>query len=332
VSADAKVSALLSVHRDRGGLQRTVESVLAQDFDGLELVVVDDGARDHTPTLLADLAARDSRLRVLTLPENQGLTAALNRGLAESHARWIARIDEGDRWLPGKLRQQWARIEAEPRSILVGTQVQLEDPDSGLRYPSPRLPTEDADLRRWLLAARNPFVHSAVLFRPPPGVTYNEGRVLPGRALDTISDYELWLRLSAAGRLANIPAVGVYLSYGAAHAGLTTDRAALQFDLKVHLRDVFHTAVRNGDAATVAAYLREGLPLDGAPRDLPVGRRRLSFRLRYAASHAGPLRRLGLRAAGYALDPAGLRSHLRTKLLQRWERLPDWSTWGQPAT
>ena len=138
---------LLSVHRDRGGLRRSVEQVLAQTAPDLELIAVDDGARDQTPAVLAELAAADPRVRVLTNAENLGLTPSLNRGLEAARAPWIARIDEGDGWAPEKLALQLARAAREPELVLLGTQTRYVDATSGAPLPGPALPVTDADHR-----------------------------------------------------------------------------------------------------------------------------------------------------------------------------------------
>ena len=309
MSASPQVSVLLSVHRDRGGLRRTIEQVLAQSMGELELIVVDDGSRDRTPQLLAELAA-DPRVRVLTNPQNLGLTPSLNRGLDAARAPWIARIDEGDGWQPTKLAAQLARAAEQPDLILIGTQARYVDAQSDAPLAGPRLPEGDAALRRALISAQNPFIHSSVLFRRLPGVRYNAWPALADRAMDTISDYELWLRLSLVGRLANLPQPLVSFAYAGGHSGLTTERAPLQFDLKRRIWRAFVRALE-GDAARA---LRVGLdPGSELPAD-PSLRRRLSFALRYRAASAPGPARAALRAAGYALDPRDLGFHLRTKV------------------
>jgi glycosyltransferase involved in cell wall biosynthesis len=79
-----------------------VESVLAQDFTDLELVVVDDGSTDGTASELARLG---SRLRILSTPR-KGVSAARNAGVNGSAGRYIAFLDSDDLWRPGKLSRQ----------------------------------------------------------------------------------------------------------------------------------------------------------------------------------------------------------------------------------
>ena len=59
-------------------LERTLESVLAQDYDDYEILIVDDASTDSTPAVIARYAD-DPRVRVVTHAENRGIAAALVR-------------------------------------------------------------------------------------------------------------------------------------------------------------------------------------------------------------------------------------------------------------
>ena len=76
------VTVLMSVHNGLPFLAEAVSSVLAQTFQDFEFLILDDASTDGTADYLRTLS--DPRVRVITLTENIGLTAALNRGLRES--------------------------------------------------------------------------------------------------------------------------------------------------------------------------------------------------------------------------------------------------------
>lgn len=83
--------------------RRAIASALGQQGVTVEVVVVDDGGREP---LLDQLHVVDSRVRVLRNDRTQGVAAARNRGIAESHGQWIAFLDDDDVWAPHKLRRQ----------------------------------------------------------------------------------------------------------------------------------------------------------------------------------------------------------------------------------
>lgn len=66
----------------------------------IEVLVVDDGSTDDTPALLADWAASDDRVRVLTQPTNQGVAAGRNRAVSEARGKWLWFTDCDDEWSP----------------------------------------------------------------------------------------------------------------------------------------------------------------------------------------------------------------------------------------
>ncbi len=87
------VSVILCTYNRAAMVGRTIEAVLTQDVEGLELVLVDDGSTDGTPALLDAIA--DPRVRVLHR-ENGGLCVARNSGLAHASGRWIVFLDDDD--------------------------------------------------------------------------------------------------------------------------------------------------------------------------------------------------------------------------------------------
>jgi glycosyltransferase involved in cell wall biosynthesis len=95
-------------------LAEAVESVLAQDFTDLELILVDDGSAAACSTLARSYLARDVRVSYLDHPghQNRGMSASRNLGISAARGEFIAFIDADDVWSPGKLREQVAIMDA----------------------------------------------------------------------------------------------------------------------------------------------------------------------------------------------------------------------------
>lgn len=98
-----KVSVIIATYNTAQYLAQAIESVLAQTFSQLELIIIDDGSRDHTQALVASYS--DPRLTYY-YQVNQGQTAAKNRGLSLSRGEFIAFCDADDFWHPQKLEWQ----------------------------------------------------------------------------------------------------------------------------------------------------------------------------------------------------------------------------------
>lgn len=83
-----KLSVVMPVYNERPTLRQAVERVLAVPLE-LELLCVDDGSRDGSREVLAELQTRHPHLQVLLQPHNQGKGAALRRGIAEARGDFI---------------------------------------------------------------------------------------------------------------------------------------------------------------------------------------------------------------------------------------------------
>jgi glycosyltransferase involved in cell wall biosynthesis len=226
------VSVLVCVHDGALTIAQAVASVLAQTDGDLELIVVDDGSTDATPALLA--AVDDPRLRVQR-QSRSGLTRALNRALALARAPLVARLDADDVALPERLERQRAFMAAHPDVGLLGTAAREEDP-AGTPVRVVRPPTHDLLLRRALIRA-NPFVHSSVMMRRDLVVRaggYDE-------SLDVAQDYDLWMRLAALTRLANLDEVLVVRQLGPRRVSIEREEERLRTEARVRWR-----AVRSG--------------------------------------------------------------------------------------
>jgi glycosyltransferase involved in cell wall biosynthesis len=103
------ISVVIPAYNAAATITRTLNSARAQSHKQLDIVVVDDGSRDSTASLVATIAAQDSRVR-LVRQNNAGVARARNRGIAETRAELIAFLDADDLWHPLKLERQLAEL------------------------------------------------------------------------------------------------------------------------------------------------------------------------------------------------------------------------------
>lgn len=101
------VTVVIPVFNRASQLLRALNSVVAQTFKAIEVIVVDDGSSEPIETAAKSaLEAWGGRYSVITRPINQGVSAARNIGIARAAAPWIAFLDSDDEWLPRKLEFQ----------------------------------------------------------------------------------------------------------------------------------------------------------------------------------------------------------------------------------
>jgi glycosyltransferase involved in cell wall biosynthesis len=191
------VTVLISAHNDLRFLPEAVESIFAQTFDDYEFLIIDDGSTDGTRAYLDSL--RDPRVRVLRNLTNVGLTPSLNRGLDAAAGEFVARIDADDVALPQRLARQVEFLRAHPEVAVCGSARDMVDERGSFVAHAPA--AEDDLCIRWKCLLGNPFAHPTVMFRldllDEHGLRYDE-------RCRTAQDYELWTRLLAMTRGANL--------------------------------------------------------------------------------------------------------------------------------
>ena len=104
------VSVVIPVRNGKDYIDEALHSVLAQDYDALEIIVVDDGSTDDD---YARLMQVHPSIRVVHL-DGRGVSFARNTGMREARGRYIAFLDADDIWFPGKLKAQIRYLEAHP--------------------------------------------------------------------------------------------------------------------------------------------------------------------------------------------------------------------------
>ncbi len=202
-------------------LREAVASVLTQRGVALELLAIDDGSSDEGPRVMAGLAARDERVRPLS-SGGAGLVAALELGRTRAAGAFVARMDADDVSLEDRLARQLDALVCSPRVGGLGTQVALfgEVGEGMRRYVE------------WQNGLVSPAEHARNLFVESP--LCHPSVMLRREALESVGgwrdagwaeDYDLWLRLHAAGwQLAKVPEVLFRWRQRASSATFTSDR------------------------------------------------------------------------------------------------------------
>jgi glycosyltransferase involved in cell wall biosynthesis len=176
-----------------------LQSILDQDLEEIEVIVVDDGSSDDSAAIASSLGTRDDRVKVVA-NRGKGIVDALNMGISLARAPLVARMDCDDVSLPDRLRRQVACFGADPDLQLLGTAGLRIDRDGRPAGPMD-VPVGDEPLRD-ALSRYNPMLHPTVMFRTEAVRRVGGYR----RAFTYAEDYDLWLRLSETGKLTNMNA------------------------------------------------------------------------------------------------------------------------------
>ena len=121
----ARISVIVPCYNASAFLDKTVESVLAQETQDWELILVDDGSKDSTPEIIQRHCAKDARIRGVR-QANGGRASACNRGVAHisPDAQYLFFLDSDDLLVPTALRLMSCYLDAHPDVGLLGCQFQ----------------------------------------------------------------------------------------------------------------------------------------------------------------------------------------------------------------
>ncbi|HKR65916.1 MAG TPA: glycosyltransferase family 2 protein [Thermoanaerobaculia bacterium] len=199
-----RVTVLMTVLDGARFVDEAIASVIGQDYEDFELLIVDDGSTDATPEILARWSSRDPRVRVIRNDRNLGISRASNVGLAEARGAYIARLDADDLCMPERLRAQVEVLDRESDVVLVSTNYEVIDERGRVIGKESR--ADPHDVLAFLMHFSNALGgHSQVMYRRDAVLAlgaYSE-------EFEVCVDYDLWSRLVHAGRFVVLPMIGM---------------------------------------------------------------------------------------------------------------------------
>jgi glycosyltransferase involved in cell wall biosynthesis len=186
----------MSVYNGEKYINKSVNSILRQSYLNYECIIINDGSKDDTKTILESIS--DSRIKIIH-QANNGPGAARNRGIQAARGEYIAIMDSDDISLPVRLEKQVDFLDKNKDYVLIGSNSNLIneiDEHIGIY----KLPTSDTEIR-WALLFRNPYCHSTVMIR---GDILRKNKIYYNEKLLAAQDFDLLTRLLNFGRTENI--------------------------------------------------------------------------------------------------------------------------------
>jgi len=191
------VSIVMATYNRAGDLEPTIKNIFEQDYNKIELVVINDGSSDNTLSTLQNLQTKHDFI-IIDNAQNLGLQKSLNIGINLATGKYIARIDDHDKWSDvSKLSKQVSFLESNPKVGVVGT---------GYKFGEKSMlnPLTDSAIRNQILM-RSPFCHVSVLI--VKSILDQVGGY--DEALPYSEDWDLWLKIGKHAQLANLPDITV---------------------------------------------------------------------------------------------------------------------------
>ncbi len=120
------ISVILPIYNVEAYLRRCIDSVIAQTYTNIEILLVDDGSPDGSPAICDEYAARDERIRVIH-KENGGLSDARNAGIREARGRYVTVIDSDDYVTKDYVEVLYTAIQKAGCAIAIGSHEAIYD-------------------------------------------------------------------------------------------------------------------------------------------------------------------------------------------------------------
>lgn len=128
------VSIVMPCYNGEKFIQETIESVLKQTYKNWELLVIDDGSKDHFYELVNDYVKKDNRIHLIR-QQNSGSAAARNNGIKHSKGQYLALLDSDDIWLPGFLDSQIRFIRQKGAVCVCSSYLRIDEQSNEILRP-----------------------------------------------------------------------------------------------------------------------------------------------------------------------------------------------------
>lgn len=204
------VSIIIPVYNCQTYVLEAVESVLAQDYPAKQVIVIDDGSTDGSIQKLQSLG---DAIELICVP-NGGPARARNTGIARARGEFIAFLDADDVWLPGKLTAQVTYLESHPEVGICYTGWHVWPAGAQGRFDRPAFaaqhlgqPAVDESRSGWIygrLLFDCELLTTTVMLRAE--TARRVGSFEPGLIVG--EDYDFWLRMAQAAKIARLDCVG----------------------------------------------------------------------------------------------------------------------------
>ncbi|MBR1803014.1 MAG: glycosyltransferase family 2 protein [Clostridia bacterium] len=129
-----KITVIIPVYNVESYLKECIESVMAQTFQNLEIILIDDGSTDNSGKICNEYEKKDQRIKVFH-QENKGLSGARNTGLRNATGKYIMFIDSDDKFENNACEVMYREIEKTDADYIIGNYINMDD--DGTKWEKP---------------------------------------------------------------------------------------------------------------------------------------------------------------------------------------------------
>jgi glycosyltransferase involved in cell wall biosynthesis len=199
------ITVLMPAYNAAPYIGMAIESILAQTFTDFEFLIINDGSKDDTLSIIQSY--NDPRIKLIN-QQNKGLIDTLNDSIKLAEGKYIARMDADDICLPHRLQVEYDFLEANPDYVLVGSDADIIDKDGNFLLKLTPVAYEHEEIAA-RVDEKCPFNHPSVMFKKQAVI---DAGYYPKNAL-SFEDHLLWKEMLMIGKVKNLNEVLVHYRF-----------------------------------------------------------------------------------------------------------------------
>lgn len=129
------ISVVMPAYNAEKTIAESIETVLKQTHENLELIIVDDASIDGTASIINTYARKNPQIRILRNTKNIGVAETRNKGIEAAKSDWIALLDSDDLWEPDKLERQIVLAYQEQAEIVYCSYDFIDEQGASIKKP-----------------------------------------------------------------------------------------------------------------------------------------------------------------------------------------------------
>lgn len=231
IESNPLVSVIMPTFNNAALIGETINSVRAQAYQNLEIIIVNDGSTDNTEDVVKELMEIDSRVRYKKI-ENSYSSIARNVGFGLARGEYVCVIDSDDLWPENKIELQLEALTENPDAVIIGSvQRFTEDSEGDKRFGtiSHPPPLKNDYVHNLLSMDHNQMVNLNTLCAKR-SIICTDGLWDPD--IHTAHDWEVWIRLAKKYTFIHLDEI---LQHYRKHLASVTGREKWEFGLKCQL-------------------------------------------------------------------------------------------------
>lgn len=264
-----KLAVILPAYNAENFITECLDSLLNQTFSDFCILAVNDASTDNTGKILENYAAKDARLRVYHLPQNQGEPAVMQFAmdmLNYMNVEYVARMDADDICVPHRFEKQVQYLDEHPEIDILGSNALIfNDGQADKASKVSTLPLLDKDIKAHFSLARDNIINPSSMWRHSSikalGINYAQTATAP--------DFHMWVQCALhQKKFANLPEPLLFYRIHQGQASKIHDKISesVQYSMELWISHLFPELTPK--EVSLLSLILHGKPLNYALKSL----------------------------------------------------------------